>query len=90
MHYAKSLEFKAVLVMGCDEDEPPPRERVATAGDEVELEDVLETERQLFHVACTRARYPLFVTGVAPGSAFWADSTARDAIKRGTCFSRYQ
>jgi superfamily I DNA/RNA helicase len=47
MHYDKGLEFKAAVVMGCDEDKLPLRERVETAGDEVELEDVYETERRV-------------------------------------------
>jgi superfamily I DNA/RNA helicase len=76
MHYAKGLEFKAVVVMGCDEDKLPLRERVEAAGDEVELEDVYETERRLFYVACTRARDLFLVTGVAPGSEFLADLRA--------------
>jgi len=49
------LEFKAVIVMGCNEDKLAFRERVELAGDEVELEDVYETERRLFFVACTKA-----------------------------------
>jgi superfamily I DNA/RNA helicase len=59
-----------------DEDKLPLRERVETAGDEVELEDVYETERRLFYVACTRARDRLLVTGIAPGSEFLADLRA--------------
>ena len=35
-----------------------------------ELDEVYETERQLFYVACTRARDRLLVTGVKPGSEF--------------------
>jgi superfamily I DNA/RNA helicase len=73
MHFAKGLEFKAVVVMACDQDALPLRERVQAAGDEVELEDVYEGERQLLYVACTRARDRLFITGVAPGSEFLAD-----------------
>jgi superfamily I DNA/RNA helicase len=48
-------------------------ERVQAVADEVELDDVYETERQLFYVACTRARDRLFVSGVAPGSEFLRD-----------------
>jgi superfamily I DNA/RNA helicase len=44
--------------------------------DEVALEDVYETERRLFYVACTRARDRLLVTGIAPGSEFLADLRA--------------
>ncbi len=36
-------------------------------------DDVYETERQLFYVACTRARDRLLVTGIAPGSEFLGD-----------------
>ena len=50
--------------------------RVEAAGDEVELEDVYETERRLFYVACTRARDRLLVTGIAPGSELLADLRA--------------
>jgi superfamily I DNA/RNA helicase len=43
----------------------------------VELEDVYETERRLFYVACTRrSRDRLLVTGIAPGSEFLADLCA--------------
>ena len=76
MHYAKGLEFKAVIVMGCDEDKLTLMERVEAAGNEVELEDVYETERRLLYVACTRARDRLLVTGIAPGSEFLADLRA--------------
>jgi superfamily I DNA/RNA helicase len=34
---------------------------------------VYETERQLFYVACTRARDRLLVSGVKPGSEFLGD-----------------
>ncbi|BBU62115.1 hypothetical protein MSC49_20500 [Methylosinus sp. C49] len=43
--------------------------------DEVELEDVYETERQLLYVAATRARDRLLISGVAPGSEFLRDFT---------------
>ncbi len=73
MHLAKGLEFKAVAVMACDEDLLPLRERVSSAADEVELDDVYATERQLFYVACTRARDRLLVSGIRPGSEFIGD-----------------
>ena len=34
--------------------------------DETELDEVYETERHLFYVACTRARDRLLVSGVEP------------------------
>jgi superfamily I DNA/RNA helicase len=73
MHLAKGLEFKAVAVMACDDEVLPLAERVSTVADEVELDDVYETERQLLYVACTRARDRLFVSAVAPGSEFMQD-----------------
>ncbi len=73
MHLAKGLEFKAVVVMACDEDILPFGPRIAAASDEGELNDIYETERQLLYVAATRARQHLLVTGVSPGSAFLTD-----------------
>lgn len=73
MHLAKGLEFKAVAVMACDDDALPRRARIEAAADEVELDDVYETERHLFYVACTRARDRLLVSGVAPASEFFDD-----------------
>lgn len=73
MHLAKGLEFRAVVVMACDDALLPLRQRVEAVADETELDDVVETERQLFYVACTRARDRLMVTGVKPGSEFIQD-----------------
>ena len=56
MSLAKGLEFRAVVVMACDEGTLPLDERVADAADEAELDDIYETERRLLYVACTRAR----------------------------------
>jgi hypothetical protein len=73
MHLAKGLEFKAVVVMACDDDVLPLQERIETAVDEMDLDRVFETERHLFYVACTRARDRLLVTGVKPASEFFDD-----------------
>ncbi len=73
MHLAKGLEFRAVAVMGCDDDVIPSSERVRSASDPAELEEVVETERHLLYVACTRARDRLLVTGVSPVSEFIRD-----------------
>lgn len=77
MHLAKGLEFKAVVVMACDEALLPLRQRVEAVADESELDDVVETERQLFYVACTRARDQLMVSGLEPGSQFIQDMKKR-------------
>ncbi len=73
MHLAKGLEFRAVVVMACDDDVIPLQSRIEAVGDEGDLREVYETERQLLYVACTRARDQLLVTNVAPGSEFVED-----------------
>jgi superfamily I DNA/RNA helicase len=73
MHLAKGLEFKAVAVMACDDEVLPLQSRIESVADEVELDDVYETERQLLYVACTRARDRLLITAVNPASEFLKD-----------------
>lgn len=73
MHLAKGLEFRAVVVMACDDEIIPLQERIETVGDDADLEDVYNTERHLLYVACTRARDHLLVTSVAPASEFLDD-----------------
>ena len=73
MHLAKGLEFRAVVVMACDDEVLPLQERIETVGDEGDLQEVYDTERQLLYVACTRARDFLLVTGVSPASEFLDD-----------------
>lgn len=73
MHLAKGLEFRAVVVMACDDEIIPSQERIETVGDDADLQEVYDTERHLLYVACTRARDHLFVTGVDPASEFLDD-----------------
>ncbi len=73
MSLAKGLEFRAVVVMACDEGILPLDQRVADAADEAELDDIYETERRLLYVACTRAREHLLLTGILPTSEYLAD-----------------
>jgi superfamily I DNA/RNA helicase len=73
MHLAKGLEFRAVVVMACDDEVLPLQERVENISDESDLEEVYNTERHLLYVACTRARDYLLVTGVDPASEFLDD-----------------
>lgn len=73
MHLAKGLEFRAVVLLACDEGVLPLVSRVADVADEFELDEVIATERQLLYVAATRARERLFVSGVEPGSEFLDD-----------------
>ncbi|MFH1892579.1 MAG: UvrD-helicase domain-containing protein [Candidatus Zixiibacteriota bacterium] len=73
MHLAKGLEFRAVVVMACDDEIIPLQERIETVTDDTDLEEVYNTERHLLYVACTRARDHLLVTSVAPASEFVDD-----------------
>lgn len=73
MHLAKGLEFRAVVVMACDDEVIPLQERIETVGDDADLQEVYDTERHLLYVACTRARDHLLVTGIDPVSEFLDD-----------------
>ena len=73
MHLTKGLEFRAVVVMACDDEVIPLQERIETVGDDADLQEVYDTERHLLYVACTRARDLLLVTGVSPASEFLDD-----------------
>jgi len=73
MHLAKGLEFRAVVVMACDDEVIPSQERIETVADDADLEEVYNTERHLLYVACTRARDHLLVTSVKPLSEFLDD-----------------
>lgn len=74
MHLAKGLEFKAVVVMACDDGIIPLEDRLSTVADDaIDLGEVYDTERHLLYVACTRARDQLVITGVEPGSEFLDD-----------------
>lgn len=73
MHLAKGLEFRAVVVMACDDEVIPLQERIESVGDDSDLREVYDTERHLLYVACTRARDHLLVTSTKPASEFLDD-----------------
>lgn len=73
MHLAKGLEFRAVAVMACDDEVLPLQERIEQVGEDGDLQDAYDTERQLLYVSCTRARDYLHVSGVEPASEFLED-----------------
>ena len=82
MHLAKGLEFRAVAVMACDDEVLPLQARIEAVGDDGDLQEVYDTERQLLYVACTRARDCLWVSGVEPASEFLDDLVASAANPR--------
>lgn len=73
MHLAKGLEFRAVVVMACDDEVIPLQERIETVADDADLQEVYDTERHLLYVACTRARDRLLVTSGDVPSEFLED-----------------
>ncbi len=73
MNLAKGLEFRVVAVMACDDEVIPLQERIETVGDNADLKEVYDTERQLLYGACTRARGRRLVTSVDPASEFLDD-----------------
>ncbi len=72
MHLAKGLEFRAVVVMACEDEIVPSQTRIESVSDGADLEEVYAIERHLLYVA---ARDHLLVTGVEPASEFLADLT---------------
>lgn len=73
MHLAKGLEFRAVAVVACDDEVIPSQQRITAIGDDADLQEVYNTERQLLYVACTRPRDHLLVTSLTPASEFLDD-----------------
>lgn len=83
MHLAKGLEFRVVAVMACDDEVIPLQERIENVGDDSDLQEVYDTERQLLYVACTRARDRLLITSVKPGSEFLDDMRVDEGAASG-------
>ena len=48
----------------CDDEVVPLQTRIERVGDDADLEEVYETDRHLFYVACTRARVNLKFQGL--------------------------
>lgn len=68
--------MRGFFVLACDDEVIPSQTRIETVSDQVELEEVYDTERHLLYVACTRARDHLLVGGVDPMSEFLDDLEA--------------
>ena len=75
MHRAKGLEFRAVAVIGCGERDLPDLEMIESACDDHERAEIIETERNLLHVALTRPREQLLVTCSGSPSEFLNSGT---------------
>jgi mRNA-degrading endonuclease RelE of RelBE toxin-antitoxin system len=70
MHRAKGLEFRAVAVVGCDDEVLPLESVLGEIVDGADRNNFLEQERQLLYVACTRARERLLVSASGKASRF--------------------
>ena len=73
MHRAKGLEFKAVAVVGCSDDDIPDQDMLASSCDEADRNEILEQEINLLHVALTRPRERLLVTCTGKPSRFFPE-----------------
>ena len=70
MHRAKGLEFKAVLVLGCGDDELPSPVALRGVDDPQDRAAAEARERRLLYVAMTRARDELTVSWSGSPSRF--------------------
>jgi superfamily I DNA/RNA helicase len=76
MHRAKGLEFKVVLVGGCNAQRVPNAYVLGQITDPAEREVAIERERRLLYVSLTRARDEVFVTWAGTPSPFVAELLA--------------
>lgn len=74
MHRAKGLEFKVVMVLGCEDDTVPYRSVYNKQPDDAAKQTFIEQEQNLLYVACTRARERLFVSSAGEPSRFLSTS----------------
>ncbi|WP_221091407.1 3'-5' exonuclease [Deinococcus aquaedulcis] len=72
MHRAKGLEYRAVAVVGLNDEALPSAQRLAELTDPGDQEDFIAHERHLLYVAATRARDWLLLTYSGEGSRFLA------------------
>lgn len=70
MHRAKGLEFKAVVVLGCEDKLIPSAFVLNQLDDPQDQEDAVAREHRLLYVAMTRARDELLVTWTGKPSRF--------------------
>ena len=73
MQNGKGLEFRAVVLMACNEGVVPSQDRLERYSGDLGIGEIYNTERQLLYVAATRAREHLLITGVKPASEFLND-----------------
>ena len=70
MHIAKGLEFRAVALVGCSDENIPDKSSLRNVNDEAERGERLLEERNLLYVAATRPREKLLITYSGTPSEF--------------------
>ena len=76
MHQAKGLEFKIVLVLGCEAGHIPLATALKYSVDPAQRQEREEAERNLLYVACTRARERLLLSYVGVPSPWLHEALA--------------
>jgi len=70
MHRSKGLEFRAVVLLSCNQRQLPSQQALANITYEDEKDLIYAKERNLLYVACTRARDYLLISTSAKPSPF--------------------
>jgi hypothetical protein len=52
------------VILACNDEIIPLQERIETVGDDADLQEVYDTERDLLYVACTGVRDRVLITSV--------------------------
>lgn len=73
MHQSKGLEYRAVIVMACDDEIIPFQSRIVPATKESDHEVACITERNLLQVNWTSSQDKHLITVVKPGLEFLKD-----------------
>lgn len=81
IHGAKGLEFKAVAIIGCEDETIPYRYAVESHTDPLDREVQLRQERHLLYVGMTRAREELTISWVGMPSRWLTPSDTSGAVK---------
>ncbi len=79
LHGAKGLEFRAVAIVGCEDDQIPLAKALSAEIEEEARLLVEERERHLLYVGCTRARDALLLTYRGVPSRFLDKSNSVEA-----------
>lgn len=73
LHRSKGLQFRAVAIIGVEEATVPPASVLDRQPDAASRDALLELERNLLYVGCTRARDHLLITGARRRSSLMSE-----------------